>query len=133
MLRELRAKTSNYEIYYLGSIQLAVQLLLLTDKDNGQDQIAEQINTTYFDIVYNIKDLVKVDDKGLYQVARTIMDITELDHDDLMDWLDQRLADLSDNERELLELLSSPQQQPRAYYYGLRRFCRLVIDSHQIC
>ncbi|TNK95117.1 hypothetical protein DKP74_06250 [Fructilactobacillus sanfranciscensis] len=24
MLRELRAKTSNYEIYYLGSIQLAV-------------------------------------------------------------------------------------------------------------
>ncbi|CAJ1193362.1 hypothetical protein FS150101_NMOIFPPK_01402 (plasmid) [Fructilactobacillus sanfranciscensis] len=61
------------------------------------------------------------------------MDITELDHDDLMDWLDQRLADLSDNERELLELLSSPQQQPRAYYYGLRRFCRLVIDSHQVC
>ena len=108
-------------------------MLLLTDKDKGQDQIAEQINTTCFDIVYNIKDLVKVDDKGLYQVARTIMDITELDHDDLMDWLDQRLADLSDNERELLELLSSPQQQPQAYYYGLRRFCRLVIDSHQIC
>lgn len=119
MLRELRAEITGYEICYLGSIQLAVWLLLLTDKDKDQGNVSEQINTVCFDIVYGIKDLVKVDDKGLYQVARTIMDVTGLDHDDLMDYIDTRLADLSESESRLLELLSSPQSQPRAYYYGL--------------
>lgn len=81
--------------------------------------LAEQINTVCFDIVYGIKDLVKVDGTGLYQVARTIMDITELDHEDIMNYIDSRVADLSEHEKELLQLLSSPQSQPKAYYYGL--------------
>lgn len=119
MLLELQAEIIGYQISCLDPIQAAVWLLLLTDHDKDQDQTAEQINTVAFDIVYGIKDLANVDGTGLYRVNMTIIDVTELDHADLMDYIDQRLADLSEHERELLELLSSPQSQPRAYYYGL--------------
>lgn len=119
MLAELRAETIGYQITCLDPIQAAVWLLLLSDHDKDQDQTAEQINTVAFDIVYGIKDLANVDGTGLYRVDMTIMDITELDHADIMDYIDSRLADLSEHERELLQLLASPQQQPRAYYYGL--------------
>lgn len=120
MLREFRVEQIGYQISCLGSIQSAVLLLLLSDRDKGQDPIAEQINTVCFDIVFNIRDLVADNDgTGLYQVSMTIIDDTELDQEQIMDWLDQRVADLSANESKLLELLSSPQQQPRAYYFGL--------------
>lgn len=119
MLSELKAELIGYRVSCLDAIQASVWLLLLTDKDKGQGNVAEQINTVAFDVVYGIKDLVKVDGTGLYQLDMTIVDDTELDHADLMDYVDNRVADLSDNERELLELLSSPQQQPRAYYFGL--------------
>lgn len=119
MLLELKAEIIGYRISCLDPLSAAVWLLLLTDKDKDQGNTAEQINTVCFDIVYGIKDLVKVDGTGLYQVARTIMDITELDHEDIMNYIDSRVADLSEHEKELLQLLSSPQSQPRAYYYGL--------------
>lgn len=119
MLAEFHAELIGYQISCLGAIQSAVWLLLLTDRDKDQDQTAELINTVSFDIAYNIKDLVNVDGTGLHRVAMTIVDDTSLDHEQIMDWLDSRLADLSANESRLLELLSSPQQQPRAYYFGL--------------
>jgi hypothetical protein len=118
MLGEFQAEQIGYRISCLGSIQSAVWLLLLSDHDKGQDSIAEQINTVCFDVVYGIKDLVK-DGTGLYQVSMTIIDDTELDQEQIMDYVDNRVADLSANESKLLELLSSPQQQPRAYYFGL--------------
>lgn len=49
----------------------------------------------------------------------TIVDDTSLEHEQIMDYIDSRLADLSSRESKLLELLPSPQQQPRSYYYGL--------------
>ena len=119
MLSELKAELIGYRVSCLSAIQAAVLLLLLSDHDKDQDQTAELINTVSFDIAYNIKDLVSVDGTGLHQVIMTIVDDTELDHADIMDWLDSRLADLSANESKLLELLSSPQQQPKPYYYGL--------------
>lgn len=119
MLGEFQAEQIGYQISCLGAIQASVWLLLLSDRDKDQDQIAEQINTVAFDIAYNIRDLVAVDGTGLYQVSMTIIDDTELDQEQIMDYLDQRVADLSDNESRLLELLASPQKQPRAYYYGL--------------
>lgn len=119
MLSEFRAELTGYQITCLDPIQAAVLLLLLSDHDKDQDQTAEQINTVSFDIAYNIKDLADVDGTGLHKVIMTIIDVTELDHADIVDYLDSRLADLSANESKLLELLSSPQQQPKAYYYGL--------------
>lgn len=119
MLGELRAEIIGYQTTCLGALQAAVWLLLLTDQDKDQSHVSELINTVAFDIVYAIKDLANVDGTGLYQVDMTIVDVTELDQADLMDYLDQRLADLSEHERELLELLSSPQKQPRSYYFGL--------------
>lgn len=120
MLEEFKAEQIGYEINCLGAIQSAVLLLLLSDHDKGQDPIAEQINTVCFDIVFNIRDLVADNDgTGLYQVSMTIVDETELDHEQIMDYLDQRVTELSEHESKLLELLSSPQQQPRAYYFGL--------------
>lgn len=119
MLAEFKAEQIGYRISCLGAIQSAVWLLLLSDKDKDQGNVSEQINTVAFDIVYGIKDLANVDGTGLYRVDMTVVDNTELDHEDLMDWLDQRVADLSANESKLLELLSSPQQQPRVYYFGL--------------
>lgn len=119
MLREFRAEQIGYRISCLDPIQSAVWLLLLTDKDKDQGNVAEQINTVAFDIVYGIKDLADVDGTGLYQVSMTIIDATELDHEDIMDWLDQRVTELSEHEFKLLELLSGPQSQPRSYYYGL--------------
>lgn len=119
MLAELRAELIGYRVSCLSAIQAAVWLLLLTDKDKDQSHVSEQINTVAFDVVYNIAELADVDGTGLHKVIMTIIDVTELDHADLMDYLDQRLADLSKSESRLLELLSSPQQQPRAYYYGL--------------
>lgn len=119
MLGELKAEQIGYRISCLGAIQSAVWLLLLTDRDKDQDQTAELINTVSFDIAYNIRDLVAVDGTGLYQVSMTIVADTDLDQEQIMDYLDQRVADLSDNESRLLELLASPQKQPRAYYYGL--------------
>ena len=119
MLAELRAEIIGYQITCLDPIQAAVWLLLLTDKDKDQSQTAELINTVSFDIAYNIADLADVDGTGLYQVAMTIVDETALDQDDIINYIDSRVADLSANETKLLELLSSPQQQPRAYYYGL--------------
>ncbi|NME34931.1 hypothetical protein HF864_09230, partial [Lactobacillus sp. MRS-253-APC-2B] len=89
------------------------------DHDKDQDQTAELINTVAFDVIFNIRDLADVDGTGLYQLSMTIVDETELDHEQIMDYVDNRVADLSANESKLLELLSSPQQQPRAYYYGL--------------
>ena len=119
MLLELRAEIIGYEISCLNPLSAAVWLLLLTDKDKDQGNVAEQINTIVFDVVYGIKDLTDVDGTGLYQVDMTIIDATELDHADLMNYIDSRVADLSNHERELLELLSGPQSQPRSYYYGL--------------
>lgn len=119
MLGELKAEQIGYRISCLGAIQSAVWLLLLSDKDKDQGNVSEQINTVCFDIAYNIRDLAKVDGTGLYQVSMTIVADTELDHEDIMDWLDQRVADLSEHESKLLELLSSPQQQTRVYYFGL--------------
>lgn len=119
MLLELRAEIIGYEISCLNPLSAAVWLLLLTDKDKDQGNVAEQINTIVFDVVYGIKDLTDVDGTGLYQVDMTIVADTELDQEQIMDYVDQRVADLSDNEFKLLELLSSPQQQPRAYYFGL--------------
>lgn len=121
MLGELKAEIIGYEISCLDPIQSAVWLLLLTDKDKDQGNVSEQINTIAFDVVYGIKDLADVDNDGtgLYQVSMTIVADTDLDQADVMDYIDSRLADLSEHERELLQLLASPQQQPRAYYYGL--------------
>lgn len=119
MLGEFKAEQIGYQISCLGAIQASVWLLLLTDRDKDKDQTAELINTVSFDIAYNIKDLVKVDGTGLYQLSMTIVDETGLDHDKIMDYLDNRVVDLSYNESKLLELLSSPQKQPRSYYYGL--------------
>lgn len=119
MLAELRAEIIGYQITCLDPIQAAVWLLLLTDKDKDQSNVAELINTVCFDIAYGVRDLADVDGTGLHLVAMTIMDDTDLDHEQIMDYIDQRLADLSANESKLLELLSSPQQQPKAYYYGL--------------
>lgn len=119
MLAELRAEIIGYQITCLDPIQAAVWLLLLSDKDKDHDQTAEQINTVSFDIAYNIAELADVDGTGLHQVAMTIIDDTGLEHEQIMDYIDQRLADLSANESKLLELLSSMQQQPRAYYYAV--------------
>ncbi|MFR0582654.1 hypothetical protein ACLUXQ_09315 [Limosilactobacillus mucosae] len=119
MLREFRAELIGYEISCLDPISAAVWLLLLTDKDKDQGNTAEQINSVCFDIVYGIKDLANVDGTGLYKVDMTIIDATDLDHADLMDYIDSRVADLSNHEYKLLELLSGPQSQPRSYYYGL--------------
>lgn len=119
MLGELKAEIIGYQISCLGAIQSAVWLLLLSDQDKDQDQTAELINTVSFDIAYNIRDLADVDGTGLHQVAMTIVDDTSLDQADLINYIDIRLADLSVHEYKLLELLSSPQSQPRAYYYGL--------------
>ena len=119
MLRELKAEIIGYQTTCLGALQAAVWLLLLSDRDKSQGNVAEQINSVCFDITYGIRDLAKVDGTGLYRVDMTIVDVTELDQADLMDWLDSRVADLSANESKLLELLSSPQQQPRSYYFGL--------------
>lgn len=123
MLGELRAELIGYQISCLGALSAAVWLLLLTDKDKDQGNVAEQINTVVFDIVYGIKDLAddlaNVDGTGLHQVIMTIIDVTELDHADIVDYIDQRLADLSEHERELLQLLSSPQKHARPYYFGL--------------
>lgn len=128
MLAELRAEIIGYQISCLDPIQASVWLLLLTDHDKGQGNVAEQINTVVFDIVYGIKDLADVDGTGLYQVDMTIVDDTGLDHADLMNYIDQRVADLSEHESKLLELLSSPQsqQQPRAYYFGLMDLYRAL-------
>jgi hypothetical protein len=121
MLREFRAEQIGYEISCLDPIAASVLLLLLTDRDKDKDQTAEQINTIAFDVVYGIKDLADVDNDGtgLYQVSMTIVADTDLDQADVMDYVDQRLADLSEHESKLLELLASPQSQPRSYYYGL--------------
>lgn len=119
MLAELRAEIIGYQITCLDPIQAAVWLLLLTDKDKDQGNVSEQINTIAFDVVYGIKDLAKVDGTGLYQLSMTIVDETELDHEQIMDYLDQRVTELSEHESKLLELLASPQKQPRSYYYGL--------------
>lgn len=119
MLRELRAELIGYEISCLDPISASVWLLLLSDHDKDHDQTAELINTVCFDVAYGVRDLADVDGTGLHQVAMTIVDDTDLDHEQIMDYLDSRLADLSESESKLLELLSSPQQQPRAYYYGL--------------
>lgn len=119
MLLELRAEIIGYRISCLDPIQASVWLLLLTDKDKDQGNVSEQINTIAFDVVYGIKDLAKVDGTGLYQLSMTIVDETELDHEQIMDYLDQRVTELSEHESKLLELLASPQKQPRSYYYGL--------------
>lgn len=119
MLGELKAEIIGYEISCLNPLSAAVWLLLLTDKDKGQGNTAEQINTVVFDVIYGIRDLVNVDGTGLYQVDMTIIDATELDHADLMDYIDSRVADLTEHESKLLQLLASPQKQPRSYYYGL--------------
>jgi hypothetical protein len=119
MLGELKAEIIGYQISCLDAIQAAVWLLLLTDTDKDQSNVAEQINTVSFDVAYGVRDLVSVDGTGLYRVSMTILDDTGLEHEQIMDYLDQRLADLTERESRLLRLLSSPQQQPRAYYYGL--------------
>lgn len=119
MLAELKAEIIGYQISCLNPLSAAVWLLLLTDKDKSQGNVAEQINSVCFDVIYSVRDLANVDGTGLYKVDMTIVDVTELDQDDLTDYLDQRVTELSEHERELLELLSSPQSQPRSYYYGL--------------
>lgn len=119
MLAELKAEIIGYQISCLNPISASVWLLLLTDKDKSQGNVAEQINSVVFDIVYGIKNLSNVGGTGLYRVDMTIVDVTELDQADLIDYIDQRVADLSDHEYKLLELLSGPQSQPRSYYYGL--------------
>lgn len=119
MLGELKAEIIGYEISCLDPLSAAVWLLLLTDKDKDQGNVAEQINSVVFDIVYGIKDL-SVDGTGLHQVIMTIIDVTELDHADIMDYIDQRLADLTERESRLLQLLADQsKKQPRSYYYGL--------------
>lgn len=87
-------------------------LLLLSDQDKDHNGTAEQINTVSFDIAYGVRDLASVVGAGLHKVIMTIIDDTNLDHADIMDYLDQRLADLSEQESKLLQLLSSLQQQP---------------------
>lgn len=119
MLSELKAEIIGYQISCLDPIQASVLLLLLSDQDKDQDQTAELINTVCFDIAYGVRDLVDVDGTGLHMVIMTIVDDTDLDHEQIMDYLDSRLADLTESESKLLELLSSPQKQPRAYYFGL--------------
>lgn len=119
MLAEFRAELIGYQITCLDPIQSAVWLLLLSDQDKDKDQTAELINTVCFDVIYHVIDLADVDGTGLYQLTMTIVDETELDHEQIMDYLDQRVTELSEHESKLLELLSSPQQQPRSYYYGL--------------
>lgn len=119
MLAEFRAELIGYEISCLDPTQASVLLLLLSDQDKDKDQTAELINTVAFDIAYNIADPADVDGTGLHQLIMTIVDDTSLDQDDLINYIDQRLADLSEHEYELLELLSSPRSQPRSYYYGL--------------
>lgn len=119
MLAEFRAELIGYEISCLGAIQASVLLLLLTDHDKDQDQTAEQINTVAFDVIYHVINLADVDGTGLHQLIMTIVDDTSLDQDDLINYIDQRLADLSEHEYKMLELLSSPQSQLRSYYYGL--------------
>lgn len=119
MLAELKAEIIGYRVSCLSAIQASVWLLLLSDHDKDQSHVSEQINTVAFDIAYGVADLVDIDGTGLHMVIMTIVDDTSLDHDQIMDWLDTRLADLSSHESKLLELLSSPQQQPKAYYYGL--------------
>lgn len=119
MLSELKAEITGYRVSCLDPISASVLLLLLSDQDKDQSNIAELINTVSFDIAYQIKDLADVDGTGLHVVIMTILDDTSLDHEQIMDYLDSRLADLTEHERELLQLLSSPQSQPRAYYYGL--------------
>lgn len=119
MLGELKAEIIGYRVSCLSAVSAAVLLLLLSDKDKDHDQIAELINTVCFDVIYGVKDLVKVDGTGLYQLDMTILDDTNLEHEQIMDWLDTRLADLSANESKLLQLLSSPQKQSRPYYFGL--------------
>ena len=119
MLGEFQAEQIGYEISCLGAIQASVLLLLLTDHDKDQDQTAELINTVAFDVIFNIRDLADVDGTGLYQLTMTIVADTDLDQEHIMDYLDNRVVDLSANESKLLELLSSPHQQPRAYYFGL--------------
>ena len=111
MLREFRVELIGYQISCLGAVSAAVLLLLLSDqdKDNGT---AEQINTVSFDIAYGVRDLASVDGTGLHKVIMTIIDDTNLDHEQIMDYIDQRVADLSEQESKLLQLLSSPQQQP---------------------
>ena len=119
MLAELRAELIGYRVSCLSAIQAAVWLLLLTDKDKDQSHVSEQINTVAFDVVYNIAELADVDGTGLHEVIMTIVDDTSLEHEQIMDYIDSRLADLSSRESKLLELLPSPQQQPSSYYYGL--------------
>lgn len=121
MLGEFKAEQIGYQISCLDPLSAAVWLLLLTDKDKGQGNTAEQINTVCFDIAYHVidLDLVKVDGTGLHRVSMTIVDDTDLDQADVIDYIDQRVADLSEHERELLQLLSSPQKQSRPYYFGL--------------
>lgn len=120
MLLELKAEIIGYRVSCLDPIAASVWLLLLSDHDKDQSDIAELINTVCFDVVYGIADLLaSVDGTGLHQVAMTIVDDTSLEHEQIMDWLDQRLADLTERESRLLRLLSSPQKQPRAYYFGL--------------
>lgn len=128
MLREFRVEQIGYRISCLDPLSASVWLLLLTDKDKSQGNVSEQINTVAFDVVYGIKDLdlARVDGTGLYQLSMTIVDDTDLDQADIMNYIDQRVADLSDNEFKLLELLSSPQKQPRAYYYGLIDMYRAI-------
>ena len=112
MLREFRVELIGYQISCLGAVSAAVLLLLLSDQDKDHNGTAEQINTVSFDIAYGVRDLASVDGTGLHKVIMTIIDDTNLDHADIMDYLDQRLADLSEQESKLLQLLSSPQQQP---------------------
>lgn len=119
MLREFRVEQIGYKISCLDPLSASVWLLLLTDKDKSQGNVAEQINTVAFDIAYNIRGLAKADGTGLYRVSMTIVDDTDLDQEQIMDYVDNRVANMTYNESKLLELLSSPQSQPRSYYYGL--------------
>ncbi|MFR0593525.1 hypothetical protein ACLUWM_09780 [Limosilactobacillus mucosae] len=119
MLREFRVEQIGYKISCLDPLSASVWLLLLTDKDKSQGNVAEQINTVAFDIAYNIRGLAKADGTGLYRVSMTIVDDTDLDQEQIMDYVDSRVANMTYNESKLLELLSSPQSQPRSYYYGL--------------
>ena len=112
MLAEFRAEITGYQISCLDPISASVLLLLLSDTDKDHNGTAEQINTVCFDVAYGVRDLASVDGTGLHKVIMTIIDDTNLDHADIMDYLDQRLADLSEQESKLLQLLSSPQQQP---------------------
>lgn len=119
MLGELKAEIIGYQISCLDPLSASVWLLLLTDKDKSQGNVSEQINTVAFDIAYNIRGLAKADGTGLYRVSMTIVDNTDLDQEQIMDYVDNRVANMTYNESKLLELLSSPQSQPRSYYYGL--------------